>query len=67
MVKFVKILAASDDNYRKNAAKWNKDSAETKAVCKMVGRQGGRRPRGHGAVQVSDGLRASDEVAGRRR
>jgi len=37
MVKFVKILAASDDNYRKNAAKWNKDSAETKAVAKWSG------------------------------
>jgi taurine transport system substrate-binding protein len=37
MVKFVKIMAASDDNYRKNAAKWNKDSAEDKAVAKWSG------------------------------
>ena len=37
MVKFVKILAASDDNYRKNAAKWDKDSAEAKAVAKWSG------------------------------
>jgi taurine transport system substrate-binding protein len=37
MVKFVKILAASDDNYRKNAAKWTKDSAEGKAVAKWSG------------------------------
>ena len=37
MVKFVKVLAASDDNYRKNTAKWNKDSAEVKAVAKWSG------------------------------
>ena len=37
MVKFVKVLAASDDNYRKNQAKWNKDSAEVKAVAKWSG------------------------------
>src|SRR4029450_4362996 len=37
MVKFVKILAASDDNYRKNAAKWTKDSEEVKAVAKWSG------------------------------
>ncbi|MBA3507175.1 MAG: taurine ABC transporter substrate-binding protein [Betaproteobacteria bacterium] len=37
MVKFVKILAASDDNYRKNQAKWNAGSAEVKAVAKWSG------------------------------
>jgi taurine transport system substrate-binding protein len=37
MVKFVKIMAASDDNYRKNTAKWTQDSAETKAVAKWSG------------------------------
>ncbi|MBA3777161.1 MAG: taurine ABC transporter substrate-binding protein, partial [Betaproteobacteria bacterium] len=37
MVKFVKILAASDDNYRKNQAKWNAGSAEVKAVAKWTG------------------------------
>ena len=37
MMKFTKILAMSDDNYRKNAAKWNKDSAEVKAVAKWSG------------------------------
>src|SRR4029450_10755620 len=37
MVKFVKIMAASGANYRKNAAKWNKDSSEAKAVAKWSG------------------------------
>src|SRR5512132_2305421 len=33
MVKFVKVLAASDDNYRANKAKWTPDSPEVKAVA----------------------------------
>jgi taurine transport system substrate-binding protein len=37
MVKFVKILAAADDNYRKNTAKWTKDSPEILAVAKWSG------------------------------
>src|SRR5215218_5307794 len=37
MVKFVKAMAAADDNYRKNAAKWTKDSNEVKAVAKWSG------------------------------
>jgi taurine transport system substrate-binding protein len=37
MVKFTKILATADDNYRKNAAKWSKDSNEVKAVAKWSG------------------------------
>jgi len=37
MVKFVKVLAASDDNYRKNKAKFVKDSAEAKAIAKWSG------------------------------
>ncbi|MCC6193220.1 MAG: taurine ABC transporter substrate-binding protein [Burkholderiales bacterium] len=37
MMKFTKVLAQSDDNYRKNQAKWNKDSAEVKAVAKWSG------------------------------
>jgi taurine transport system substrate-binding protein len=37
MVKFVKVLAASDDNYRKNKAKFTKDSAEVKAIAKWSG------------------------------
>ena len=37
MMKFTKILATSDDNYRKNQAKWNKDSNEVKAVAKWSG------------------------------
>jgi hypothetical protein len=67
MVKFVKIMAASDDNYRKNAAKWTKDSAETKAVAKWSGAKARGRSRRHGAVQVPVGFRPGDEVAGRRR
>ena len=37
MVKFVKIMAASDEAYRKNAAAWNKDSEQVKAVAKWSG------------------------------
>lgn len=37
MVKFVKILAASDDKYRKSAAKWTAGSDEVKAVAKWSG------------------------------
>jgi len=37
MVKFVKILAASDDNYRKNKAKWTTGSPEIAAVAKWSG------------------------------
>jgi taurine transport system substrate-binding protein len=37
MVKFVKLLASSDDNYRKNKAKYTKDSAEVKAIAKWSG------------------------------
>ncbi len=37
MVKFVKVLAASDEQYRSNQAKWTADSAEVKAVAKWSG------------------------------
>ena len=37
MVKFVKVLAAADDHYRKNKAKFAKDSAEAKAIAKWSG------------------------------
>jgi taurine transport system substrate-binding protein len=37
MVKFVKVLAAADDNYRKNKAKFGKDSVEAKAIAKWSG------------------------------
>jgi len=37
VVKFVKVLAAADENYRTNKAKWTKDSAEVKAVAKWSG------------------------------
>lgn len=37
MVTFVKILAASDENYRKNKAKWTKESPEIVAVAKWSG------------------------------
>jgi len=37
MVKFVKVLAAADDNYRKNKAKFSKDSNEVKAIAKWSG------------------------------
>jgi taurine transport system substrate-binding protein len=37
MVKFVKVMAAADDNYRKNKAKWTAGSDEVKAVAKWSG------------------------------
>jgi taurine transport system substrate-binding protein len=37
MVKFVKVLAASDAKYRANTAKWTADSPEVKAVAKWSG------------------------------
>jgi taurine transport system substrate-binding protein len=37
MVKFVKVMAAADDNYRKNKAKWTAGSNEVKAVAKWSG------------------------------
>jgi taurine transport system substrate-binding protein len=37
MVKFVKVLAAADEDYRKNKAKWTADSAQVKAVAKWSG------------------------------
>ncbi|MBA2548423.1 MAG: taurine ABC transporter substrate-binding protein [Burkholderiaceae bacterium] len=37
MVKFVKVLAAADDTYRNNKAKFVKDSAEAKAIAKWSG------------------------------
>jgi len=37
MVKFVKILAASDEKYRANKAKWTGASPEVKAVAKWSG------------------------------
>ena len=37
MVKFVKVLAASDEKYRANKAKWTADSPEVEAVAKWSG------------------------------
>jgi taurine transport system substrate-binding protein len=37
MAKFIKAIAAADDDYRKNAAKWTKDSDQVKAVAKVTG------------------------------
>jgi taurine transport system substrate-binding protein len=37
IVKFVKVLAASDDSYRKSAAKWTADTPQVKAVAKWSG------------------------------
>jgi taurine transport system substrate-binding protein len=37
MVKFVKVLAAADQQYRANQAKWTADSPEVKAVAKWSG------------------------------
>jgi taurine transport system substrate-binding protein len=37
MVKFVKVLAASDEAYRKSGGKWSADSPEVKAIAKWSG------------------------------
>ena len=37
MVKFVKVLAKADENYRSSKAKFTKDSAEAKAIAKWSG------------------------------
>jgi taurine transport system substrate-binding protein len=37
MVKFVKVLAKADENYRAGKAKFTKDSAEVKAIAKWSG------------------------------
>ncbi len=37
MVKLVRVLAAADDNYRKNKASWTPDSPMVKAVAKVSG------------------------------
>ena len=68
MMKFTKVARRiADDKYRKNQAKWNKDSTEVKAVAKWSGAKPEDVPGGHGAVQVPDGERAGDQVAGQGR
>jgi taurine transport system substrate-binding protein len=37
VAKFVKVLAAADESYRKNAAQWTSDSPQAKAVAKITG------------------------------
>jgi taurine transport system substrate-binding protein len=37
VTKFVQVLAAADDNYRKNKDKWTKDSPMIQAVAKVTG------------------------------
>jgi taurine transport system substrate-binding protein len=46
VVKFVKILAQADDNYRKNKAKWTAASPEVKAVAKWSGAKAENVPEG---------------------
>lgn len=37
LVKFAKVLAKTDDDYRSNPAKWTADSPQVKAVAKITG------------------------------
>jgi taurine transport system substrate-binding protein len=37
MVKFVRVLAAADDNYRNNKAAWTPDSPNIKAIARLTG------------------------------
>jgi taurine transport system substrate-binding protein len=46
VVKFVKILAQADDDYRKNKAKWTATSPEVKAVAKWSGAKAENVPQG---------------------
>ncbi len=46
VVKFVKILAEADDNYRKNKAEWTATSPEVKAVAKWSGAKAEDVPQG---------------------
>jgi taurine transport system substrate-binding protein len=46
MVKFVKVLAAADEKYRSNKAKWTADSPEVKAVAKWSGAKAENVPAG---------------------
>ena len=46
VVKFVKILAQADDNYRNNKAKWTATSPEVKAVAKWSGAKAQNVPEG---------------------
>ncbi|MBE7521073.1 MAG: taurine ABC transporter substrate-binding protein [Burkholderiales bacterium] len=51
LVKFVKILAASDDRYQKNKAKWTAGSDEVKAVSKWSGEKPENVPEAIGLYQ----------------
>ena len=66
MVKFVKVLAAADDNYRKNH-EVDQGLERSQGRREVVGGQARGRSREHGAVQVPDRSRAGDEVAGQGR
>jgi len=46
VVKFVKVLAQADDNYRNNKAKWTATSPEVKAVAKWSGAKAEDVPQG---------------------
>jgi taurine transport system substrate-binding protein len=46
MVKFVTVLAAADEQYRTNKAKWTADSPEVKAVAKWSGAKAESVPEG---------------------
>jgi taurine transport system substrate-binding protein len=37
LAKFLKVIAAADEDYRKNTAKWTPDSEQIKAVAKVTG------------------------------
>ena len=37
MCKFIKTIAAKDESYRSNPASWGPDSAEVKAIIKLIG------------------------------
>ena len=66
VVKFVKVLAAADDNYRKNKAKFGKGFGGSQGDCQVVGCKAGGRSGQHGTLCVPDRAGAGDQMARRR-
>ena len=65
MVKFVKVLASADDNYRKNKAKFDQGQQRGEGDRQVVGREARGRPGQHRAVRVPECQGPGDEVARR--
>ena len=67
MVKFVKVMAAADDNYRENAGEVDQGLGRGEGGREVVGRASPRTSRRAWRSTSSRRVGAGDEVAGRRR